>query len=109
MACLILHLATRRGLPEIMQPLCSPKNGLYSFQDLGLQLERAGSVRRRGVVAQEEELGRGRVRCRVRREWDWELETRGFLCLGGNQGPPKGAEWVLEEDSPMCRWGPRSR
>jgi len=50
-----------------------------------------GLVRWRGVVAQEKEPGRGRVRCRVRREWDWGLETGSLLCLGGDQGALKGS------------------
>jgi len=71
-------------------------------------MDTAGSVRRRGVTAQEEELGRGRVICRIGREWDWGLETGSLLCLGGDYGAPKAAEWVSEEDSPEIGWGPGS-
>ena len=48
---------------------------------------------------------RGRVGCRVRKEWDQGVETRGFLCIGRDPGAPKGAEWVPEEDSPELGWG----
>jgi len=71
-------------------------------------METVGSVRR-GVTAQEKELGRGGVGCRVRKEWDWGVETRGFLHLGGDPGAPIGAKWVPEEDSPKSRWGPRTQ
>jgi len=28
------------------------------------------------------------------------VETSGFLCLGGDPGAPKGAEWGPKKDSP---------
>jgi len=34
-------------------------------------------------MAQEKELGRGRVGCGVRRDWDWGLETGSFPTLVG--------------------------
>ena len=35
-------------------------------------------------MAQEEELGGGRVRYGVGEEWDWGLETGSLLHLGGD-------------------------
>ena len=39
------------------------------------------------------------------KEWDWELEMRGFFHLAGDKGVVEGAEWVLEEDCPEFGWG----
>ena len=89
--------------------MCSPKIGLHHHRDPGLQLEMAGQVRSRRVTAKEEEPGGGRVGCGVSKEWDWGLETGSLLCLGGNPGAPKGAEWILEKDCPELGWGLGSR
>src|SRR5882724_8903846 len=102
MAWVMLHLATRGCQAEVMQPLHGPKNGVYYLQGLGIKAEALGASGE--GKASEEGLGGGGVRCRVRREWDWGLETRSLLCFGGDQGAPKGAEWVPEEDHPKFRW-----
>ena len=92
MAFAILHVATRRGLSEILQPLCGAEISLHSGWGLGFQSETAGSVESSGVAAQEEELGGGSVRCRVGKEQDWGVETGSFLSLGGDPGAPQGAK-----------------
>ena len=80
-AQVMMCVATRRHLSKILQPPCITENGLHYHWSMGLQLEAVGEVRRRGVMASEEELGGGGgIGCGVRGEWgQWVFrKARGF-------------------------------
>src|SRR5882724_8895541 len=109
LAQVLLHLATGRCLPEVLQPMCSAENHVHSHGDVGLQSEMMGSLRSRRIMAPEEKPDRSRrVGCGVRLEWvGWKerpgLETGSLIRLGRDPGAPKGAKWAFEEDCPGFR------